>query len=65
MIIDFARPTTPAEMDVDLCIVGAGPAGITLARSFAGTAMTVCLLESGGLDGEPDSQALPRRVNPG
>ena len=65
MIIDFARPTTPAEMDVDLCIVGAGPAGITLARSFAGTAMTVCLLESGGLDGEPDSQALCRGVSTG
>ena len=65
MIIDFARPTTPAEMDVDLCIVGAGPAGITLARSFAGSAMTVCLLESGGLDGEPDSQALCRGVSTG
>jgi choline dehydrogenase-like flavoprotein len=37
-------------LDADLLIVGAGAAGISIAREFAGTALRVILLESGGLD---------------
>lgn len=58
MILDFLHPSTPDELEVDLCIVGAGPAGIAIARSFIGLATSVCVLEAGGLDGEADSQAL-------
>lgn len=58
MIIDFLHPPAPAELEVDLCIVGAGPAGIAIARSFIGTPVSVCVLEAGGLEGESDSQAL-------
>jgi choline dehydrogenase-like flavoprotein len=47
-----------AALECDLCIVGAGAAGITLAREFVGTSTSVCLLESGGFDPEPDTQAL-------
>jgi len=42
----------------DLCIVGAGAAGISIAREFIGRRESVCLLESGGLDFDPDTQAL-------
>lgn len=35
-------------MEADLCIIGAGAAGLTLASPFAGTGVRVLLLESGG-----------------
>lgn len=42
----------------DVCIIGAGAAGITLAREFLGTRYRVLLLESGGLEKEDAMQAL-------
>lgn len=42
----------------DVVIVGAGPAGITLALELAGAGLDVALLESGGEDFDPDTQAL-------
>ena len=33
----------------DLCIIGSGPAGMTLARELAGAGLRLCVLESGGL----------------
>lgn len=38
-----------STIEADLCIVGAGAAGITLAREFIGTRYRVALLESGDL----------------
>jgi choline dehydrogenase-like flavoprotein len=35
-------------VETDLCIIGAGPAGISIAREFVGSRLRVCLLESGG-----------------
>jgi choline dehydrogenase-like flavoprotein len=42
----------PADsvLDSDLCIVGCGAAGITIARELAGSSLRVTVLESGGLD---------------
>lgn len=45
-------------IDCELCIVGAGAAGITIAKELAGTDISVCLLESGSLEWEDDTQAL-------
>ena len=47
------------EFEADLCIVGAGPAGIELARAFLPTCHRVLLLESGGLD--PGSYEEPEQ----
>ncbi len=58
MIIDYRGGATPSDIDADLCIVGAGAAGITIAHAFLGTAVRVCMLESGGLGGERESQDL-------
>jgi len=45
-----AREIAPeTKLDFDLCIVGAGAAGITIAREFLNTDLRVCVLESGGL----------------
>lgn len=42
----------------DLCIVGAGAAGLSLARSLAGSRLRVILLESGGLQPDGATQSL-------
>ena len=36
------------EVEVDLCIVGAGPAGVSVARELIGSSARVWLLDSGG-----------------
>ena len=45
-------------MDTEICIVGAGAAGIALAREFIGSPFRVILLESGGMDYELETQNL-------
>lgn len=45
-------------LDADVCIVGAGPAGLTLARELATRGRRIVLLESGGRNPDPEVQAL-------
>lgn len=42
----------------DACVIGTGPAGITLARKLAERGFSVALMEGGGLGLEPESQEL-------
>lgn len=58
MLSDFLEMTDGQRLHADVCIVGAGPAGITLARKLAKHGHAVCLLESGGEDFEQDTQSL-------
>ena len=58
MFIDARGVASNSEISADLCIVGAGAAGITLARSLAGDGVNVCLLESGDLAFRWDTQSL-------
>lgn len=48
VIIDATSISAGEVIDADLCVVGAGPAGLTLARQFIGTDHRVYLLEAGG-----------------
>ena len=48
------------ELAADLCIIGAGAAGISMALELAGSPMSVLILESGGFDPDPQTQALAR-----
>jgi choline dehydrogenase-like flavoprotein len=52
-------------LEADLCIAGAGAAGISIAREWIGKARTVLLLEGGGFDYEPAMQELYRGENVG
>ncbi|MBE9190513.1 GMC family oxidoreductase [Gloeocapsopsis crepidinum LEGE 06123] len=65
MIIDAL--TVPAEtlLETDICIIGAGAAGITIARELSNQPYEVCILESGGLGYEPATQSLYEGDNVG
>jgi choline dehydrogenase-like flavoprotein len=58
MIRDFAEFDDGSAIVADICIVGAGAAGITLAREFIGTRFSVLILEGGGLEAEEETQKL-------
>jgi choline dehydrogenase-like flavoprotein len=62
---DFTEPTGGHKIDADVCIVGGGPAGITVAMQLLGTDLSVVILESGGLDEQGDSRALNEGTNTG
>jgi len=48
MILDPGESTAAGHPDCDICIVGAGPIGITLALELAAHGLRVALMESGG-----------------
>jgi choline dehydrogenase-like flavoprotein len=54
-----------SQLDADICVVGAGVAGITIALELAGRSNRVIVLESGGADYESATQALHRGINAG
>ena len=58
MIIDFRELEDGTVVEADLCIIGAGAAGIAMAREFIGSGHQVCLLESGGFEIDADTQSL-------
>ncbi len=49
----------------DVCVIGAGPAGITLARKLAAVGARVALMEAGGLEVSEASQDVYRGTNIG
>ena len=52
-------------LEGDLCIVGAGASGITIARAFANLGVKVLLLEGGGFEFEHQMQDLYKGENVG
>ena len=58
MIIDARTLPEGTTIDVDVCIVGGGPAGISVAVPFLDTSTSVAVLESGGLGFDADVQEL-------
>jgi len=65
MIIDARTLPQNHEVQADLCIVGAGAAGIALAQALAGSRHRVALLESGDLHIDADTQMLYEGENVG
>ncbi len=65
MFFDLRDLENNTQIDSDLCIVGAGAAGIALAREFSNTGVRVCLVESGGLGAEEATQELTSGANIG
>jgi choline dehydrogenase-like flavoprotein len=58
MIIDALTVPENTVIEKDVCIVGGGAAGITIARELRNQPYEVCILESGGFDFEESTQSL-------
>ena len=52
--LDARQEEAGSIIEADLCIIGSGAAGITIAREFIGSSIRVCLLEAGGLSVDPE-----------
>jgi choline dehydrogenase-like flavoprotein len=52
--LDARHEEVGSAIEIDLCIIGSGAAGITIAREFIGSSIRVCLLEAGGLSINPE-----------
>lgn len=59
MILD-ARDLSTDDLRADVCIIGAGAAGITLALELADRPLSVCVLESGGAGADARTNDLNR-----
>lgn len=57
-IVDIRQVPVSEKIDVEVCIVGSGPAGATIARELEGSGLRVALVESGGLERQADADAL-------
>ena len=58
MVIDGRTLPDAEQLEADVCIIGAGPAGISLTLELARAGWRVCLLESGGREPHPETQKL-------
>ena len=58
MIGDARNIVYGATIETELCIIGAGAAGVTLALELLEAGIRIVLLEAGGADEEAESQAL-------
>jgi choline dehydrogenase-like flavoprotein len=65
MIIDSRSLLENENIETDVCIAGAGTAGVTLAKEFINQKFRICLLESGGLKPDRETQALYQGENVG
>ena len=65
MIIHSEDIAQKSEINADICIIGAGIAGITVARELAGSDLNVVILESGGFEPKNSSDILNEGENSG
>ena len=56
MIVDAKTEMPSAVMKYDVCIVGTGPAGMSLALELQSLRGTICLLEAGDTKPTAESQ---------
>lgn len=57
-ILDLRDLETGAVLRTDVCVLGAGAAGITIARELIGSGLDVILVESGGFEPDDPTQEL-------
>lgn len=66
MIADGRSVPSGSVVEADICVIGGGPAGISLALEFAGKAgVTVALVESGGSKWDGRTQELSKATSIG
>jgi|ETNmetMinimDraft_23_1059889.scaffolds.fasta_scaffold508509_2 choline dehydrogenase-like flavoprotein len=63
MFIESKEVDQGSLTNSDICIIGAGAAGISMAHEFVGTSYEVTVLESGGLTPDQKTQSLNTGTN--
>jgi choline dehydrogenase-like flavoprotein len=58
--IDGRTVAEGTRFEADVCIVGAGPVGLSMAEALVARGLTVCIVESGGFEYDPAEHALCR-----
>lgn len=57
-IIDFQSLSEISDFDADICIIGSGPAGLTVALQFLNSNLKVVVIESGGYTPNAEAETL-------
>lgn len=57
-IRDLLNELPDMQFEADICVIGGGRAGISIALQFAQTRTKVIIVESGGLSVDPETEAL-------
>lgn len=65
MFKDFKKIFSNKVMEYDICIIGSGPAGISVAKQLLETNKRIAILESGGLEIEDEYHDLNQGINSG
>jgi choline dehydrogenase-like flavoprotein len=65
VLVDGRAISAGTEMLRDVCIIGAGPAGISIANRLAGSGLSVALVEGGGFEPSVRNQGLYQGENVG
>ncbi len=65
MFIDARTVDADSVVSADICIVGTGPAGLTLVKELMDTGLSIVVLESGDLEADPEAQDLASGENLG
>jgi choline dehydrogenase-like flavoprotein len=64
-VTDLREQAEDVSIHADLAIIGAGPAGVTIARELANTGIKILLIESGGIQRDEETESLNRVENIG
>ena len=65
MFYNYRKKEVPNDIQTDICIVGGGAAGITLAKDLSNSGIKVSVLESGGMQYEGKTQDMYKGKNIG
>lgn len=58
MLVEARTLEQGRQIEADVCVIGCGPAGLTLIKELAAQSLRVCALESGARRVDQDAQAL-------
>lgn len=65
MFSDLGDGGQDLALEADLCVVGGGEAGLTIANELRRSGLRICVIETGGLDRDPLADALNNTVADG
>ena len=65
MLVDLEEFGDDVSFEAEVCVVGAGAAGVALARDLMNAGRDVCSLEAGGMDYDEQTQSISKGNNIG